>query len=317
MKNNLKSILPDKITLLSANSQGLRGYEKRADVLSYLRDTGASVVCLQDTHLLEIDMQSIRQIWPECFISGSKTNSRGVLILINNNFEYKLLDTFKDDEGNILQLLISLSTFKLNLINVYAPNNDNPNFFKKVWQLAQNEIADHVIICGDFNLVLNPSLDCHNYTNINNPQARSNVMEMMNSLDLIDSFRYLNNNVKRFSWRKKSSLKQARLDYFLTSNTMVDTIDSCDIKPSYRSDHSIIEIKISISDFVFGLGTWKINNSLLKNKDYLSLVNKIIDEEKEKYCLPIFSINHIKETYNDLTFSIDDDTFLEMLFLRI
>ena len=46
-------------------------------------------------------------------------------------------------------------------------------------------------------------------------------------------------------------------------------------------------------------------------------MNKIIDEEKEKYCLPIFSINHIKETYNDLTFSINDDTFLEMLFLRI
>ena len=187
MKNNLKSLLPDKITLLSANCHGLRGYEKRGGVLSYLR-----------THLLEIDKQSIRQIWPECFISGSKTNSRGVLI--NNNFEYKILDTFKDDEGNILQLLISLGTFKLNLINVYAPNKDNPNFFKKVWQLAQNEIADHVIICGDFNLVLNPSLDCHNYTNINNPQARSKVMEMMNSLDLIDLFRYLNNNVKRFSW---------------------------------------------------------------------------------------------------------------------
>ena len=147
-----------------------------------------------------------------------------------------------------------------------------------------------------FNLVLNPSLDCHNYTNINNPQARSKVMEMMNSLDLIDSFRYLNNNVKRFSWRKKTPLKQARLDYFLTSNTIADMIDSCNIKPSYRSDHSIIEIKISISDFVFGRGTWKINNSLLENKDYLSLVNNIIDEENEKYCLPIFSIDHIKES---------------------
>ena len=105
--------------MLSANCQGLRGYEKRADVLSYLRETGASVVCLQDTHLLEIDKQSIRQIWPECFISGSKTNSRGVVILINNNFEYKILDTFKDDEGNILQLLISLGTFKLNLMSMH------------------------------------------------------------------------------------------------------------------------------------------------------------------------------------------------------
>ena len=146
--------------------------------------------------------------------------------------------------------MISLGTFKLNLINICAPNKDNPNFLKKVWQLAQNEIADHVIICGDFNLVLNPSLDCHNYTNINNPHARSKVMEMMNSLDLIDSFRYLNNNVKRFSWQKKSALKQARLDYFLTSNIMVDMIDSCDIKLSYCSNHSIIDLFIYLGFYV-------------------------------------------------------------------
>ena len=42
-----------------------------------------------------------------------------------------------------------------------------------------------------------------------------------------------------------------------------------------------------------------MNNSLLKNKDYLILINKIIDEEKEKYCLPIFNVNYIKENFKD------------------
>ena len=93
-------------------------------------------------------------------------------------------------------------------------------------------------------------------------------------------------------------------------------IDSCDIKPSYWSDHSIIEIKVSISNFVSGWGTWKMNTSLLKKKDYLNLINKIIAEEKEKYCLPIFNVNYIKENFKDLTFSIDNDMFLEILFLR-
>ena len=71
---------------------------------------------------------------------------------------------------------------------------------------------------------------------------------------------------------EKNPLKQSQLDYFLTSHAMMDMIDSCDIKPSYRSDHSIIEINISISNFEIGRGIWKINNSLLKNKDYLALI---------------------------------------------
>ena len=145
MKNETKT-LPDKITVLSANCQGLRTYEKRVDVLSYLKDANASIVCLQDTHLLENDRSSIRQIWPECYINGTKTNSRGVIILLNNNSEYSILDSFQDGEGNILQLLINFGTFKLNLINIYAPNKDNPNFFSKIVELAQNENADHVMI---------------------------------------------------------------------------------------------------------------------------------------------------------------------------
>ena len=308
---NKSKMLPDRITVLSANCQGLRSYENRIDVLSYLKDTNASIVCLQDTHLLEKDRSSIRQIWPDCYINGSKTNSRGVITLLNCNFQYEILDTFQDDEGNILQLLINFGSFKLNLINIYAPNRDNPNFFTKISELAQNENADHVMICGDFNLVLDPLIDCHNYSNINNPQARNKVLQMINDLDLTDSFRQLNNNVRRYSWRKKNPLKQDRLDYFLTSHTMIDMIDSCDIKPSYRSDHSIIEINLTISNFLIGRGTWKINNSLLKNKDYLSLIDRLIDEEKEKYCLPVFNLDYIKENFNGLTFSIDDDLFLE------
>ena len=92
---------------------------------------------------------------------------------------------------------------------------------------------------------------------------------MMSSLDFIDAFRHLKPHVKRFSWRKKNPIKQARLDYFLIAKAMADMIDSCNIKPSYRSDHSIIEIKITMDNFIRGRGTWKFNNSLLKNSDYL------------------------------------------------
>ena len=141
MKNSNTS-LSYGLTVLSANCQGLRNYTKRMDVLTYLKDTNASIVCLQDTHLLDSDKSSIRQIWPDCYINGSKTNSRGVVTLLNNNFEYTVLNTFKDDDGNLLQTLIDCGNFKLNLINVYAPNRDSPSFFSKVMQLADDDNAD-------------------------------------------------------------------------------------------------------------------------------------------------------------------------------
>ena len=57
---------------------------------------------------------------------------------------------------------------KLTLVNLYGPNSDNPNFFK----LISNHIDDNdntdMIICCDYNCVLNPELDYYNYKGINN-----------------------------------------------------------------------------------------------------------------------------------------------------
>ena len=140
---------------------------------------------------------------------------------------------------------------------------------------------------------------------------------MNSELELVDSFRQFHPNLRRFSWRKKSPFKQARFDYFLTSKNLTDLIDSCEILPSYRSDHSILKLEITINHFKIGCGIWKFNNSLLKNQEYLGIVNRIIEEEKLKYCPPVYSHEYIKENFDNITFTISDESFLEMLFLRI
>ena len=61
MDTKTMHISPHKLTLLSANCQGLRSYEKRNDILSYFKETNASIVCLQDTHLLDSDIDSIKK----------------------------------------------------------------------------------------------------------------------------------------------------------------------------------------------------------------------------------------------------------------
>ena len=185
--------LGNSIKVSSANCQGLQNKEKRQDVVSYFRDMDINIVCLQDTHWTDKDLQNIRNLWGgECFIHGVRTNSRGVAILIKNNFEYEVLECNKDKDGNFLQLLLKMSSFKLNLMTIYGPNNDNPDFFKLIQDTIDKTDADYSIVCGDFNLVLNPLIDAQNYKHINNPKARTAVLNLMENYGLTDILRYLN-----------------------------------------------------------------------------------------------------------------------------
>ena len=66
-----------------------------------------------------------------------------------------------------------------------------------------------MIITGDFNLVQDQELDTYNYRNVNNPKAKEKVIEILEIYNLIDPFRELYPDYKRFTWRKKTPFKQA------------------------------------------------------------------------------------------------------------
>ena len=74
------------VKVLSTNCQGLQNYKQRKDVLDYLDNLSPSIICLQDTHWLDTDMQTVKQIWNrDCFLSCKSSNSRGVAILLKRN----------------------------------------------------------------------------------------------------------------------------------------------------------------------------------------------------------------------------------------
>ena len=313
-----KMHVQNSIKVLSANCQGLRNQEKKIDVLTYFKENKVSILCLQDTHLIENDIPELKKLWDgEIYLSGSKTNSRGVAIFLNNNFEHKVLSLKSDKNGNFLKIVLKLSSIIINLITLYGPNKDSPGFFHEIENMLQEENADYNIICGDFNLVLNPELDTNNYKLLNNPKARDTVLKILEDHDLCDIYRNLHPNTKRYTWRRKNPIKQARLDMFIASSTILDIINKCEIRLSYRSDHSITELEKLLNKFNHGKGVWKFNNSLLENTKYLNLINKIIVEEKQKYAIPLYSVEFLNENYSDIQFTIDNDVFLEMLLLRI
>ena len=141
-------------------------------------------------HLIEDDVKSIKQIWNDKgYISGKRTNSRGVAILLNNNFEYKIMSCKIDENGNYISLLLNLNSITLNLITLYD-NNDCPSFYEEISSMVQNQNADYTLICGDFNVALNNEMDTYNYKRINNPRAKQAILDLMRDNDLFDIYRY-------------------------------------------------------------------------------------------------------------------------------
>lgn len=55
------------------------------------------------------------------------------------------------------------------LLNIYGPNNDDPEFFKKVLNLIPDVSSTNLIIGGDFNLVLDTYLDRSSSQNFPRP----------------------------------------------------------------------------------------------------------------------------------------------------
>ena len=308
----------DNIKVLSANCQGLQNIKKRIDVLSYFKETNANIVCLQDTHLIDDDIMAVKELWNnDVYLNGGKTNSRGVAILLNSNFEYEILSCKKDKNGNYLNLLMKLSSMNINLVTLYGPNNDSPTFFEEISKLLENANADYNILCGDFNVALDNEIDTFNYRHVNNPRARRAITDLMRQYDLSDIYRDLHPDTKRFTWRRQNPVKQARLDMFLASSNILDITNTCDIRASYRSDHSTIELEMKINKFLQGKGLWKFNNSLLECPEYVDLVNGIIVEEKLKYAVPLYNLDFLKNNFTNIEMIIDHDLFLETLLLRI
>ena len=185
--------MSEQVKIISANCHGLRDKSKRADVLNYLKRLRPNIICFQDTHLTKKEENELRTLSKcECFISGVKTNSRGVAILLMNNFEYKVVASNLDNQGNMIYVDLMLGSISFRLINIYAPNTDTPTFFQNVNVLIEENTMDHIVVCGDLNLVLNPKIDCSNYVSVNNPNARQTLIETLNTYNLKDAFRYFN-----------------------------------------------------------------------------------------------------------------------------
>ena len=109
-------------------------------------------------------------------------------------------------------------------------------------------------------------------------------------------------------------LKQARLDFFLISNSLYSFAVNSDIHCDYRTDHSMLSLKFKFTDNIKRSTYWKFNNSLLRNKSYIPIVRKVISDVKKQYAALVYKLDEIDNNpLTEIDFQINDQLFLEVL----
>ena len=310
-----------ELKICSFNCRGLGNYSKRRDVFDYLRRSEFNIYMLQDIHCEKSKCNVFRNAWgTDIFIAPYKNNARGVAIL-TRKIKLSICELKIDESGNyVIVKAILNDSQKLILVNIYGPNDDDPNFYEKLGETCAEMGNESVpfIIAGDLNMALNGKIDTVNYVRENNTKARDVLLRIMEENDLIDIFREREGNLKRYTWRNNGPLvKQARLDYILISRSLIPQVSEVKIIPGYRSDHSMVTLKLGGVEHTRGKGFFKINNSLLCCEDYCAGIQKAIVDTVLTYALPVYTEEFVRQNVSDVEMTISWSSFWEVLILNL
>ena len=267
-----------KLKIISINARGLRNKMKRNAIMNYFKTNWIDIACVQEAHITKHDATSWQKQWGGALFFRSGTNQgQGEMILVSKHLceHVELVDCYE----RIMILKVKTENFEFYLVNVYAPNQttEKIEFFRQLEDILTEYVeGNEVILTGDFNCTLNDKLDIvsgrpHNKT------EKSEFVELVGSLGVKDVWRCLHPEEKDFTWSKFNPFIARRLDFCFSTDSIFTDFVSCEHVTVTGTDHKGVLFEIDQTDFIKGPGYWKCNNDNLKDINYVSKINDIIE----------------------------------------
>lgn len=247
---------------ISWNVNGLRACLTKGFVES-MRNLDADFLCLQETKMqegqAEVDLPEFPYVY---YSSAEKKGYSGTAIFAKEEpLSVQINFGRHTDEGRA----VILEYEKFYLVNVYVPNAQDKLKridYRMEWEddfrafVLELDEKKPVIICGDMN-VAKEEIDLKNpKSNRGNAgfsdQERDKMRELQ-AAGFVDTFRHLYPDAEgiyswwsyRFNARKNNA--GWRIDYFLTSNRIKDSIIDAKIHTEiFGSDHCPVELEIAL-----------------------------------------------------------------------
>lgn len=265
-------------SMLKKNKNGEKHntYIEENVIETFLRETAPDILCLQEikcngdkvvdeintyiktnTHgyIIDVNCAQKKGYSGVCIVSKLKPlrtlySFEGIDI---NNMQHK-----KELMGLLQEGRILIQEYEyFFLINVYTPNSKEDlsrlkvrtqiwdEYFKRYISYLQTK--KNVVVCGDLN-VAHTDIDVHNPKSAKGKhgftkEERETFEDMLVKVPLIDTFRVINPDIRKFSWfsprsKDKTMSKGWRIDYILISSILHSSIHNADILHEYKgSDH--------------------------------------------------------------------------------
>lgn len=272
------------LNLITYNIKGVNNPIKRKKILGQLKKMCCSIALLQETHLTEIEHQKLKREWVDQVYCSSygKHKKRGVAILFSKSIFFNCEKVFQDTEGRYIMVIGTIGGLKITILNVYAPNEDCPNFFKKLAYIVADNREGIFLMGGDFNCVLNNRLD--KLPTSSKPMSRmsKSLLNIMKELGLVDVWRHSHTNERDFTFMSQVHGSYSRLDHFLLPKKDIYRVKNCVIEPMTISDHNPVTMSIDLG-LEPCMKYWRINVSLLTDAH--------IKEEIRSAILEYFALN--------------------------
>lgn len=266
-----------ELKITSWNVRGLNKLVKLKQVMNRIRQIKAQVVFLQETHLSNEDTIRVRRRWPgRVFHASYSSQSRGVITLIHTSVPFNLVKVTNDRSGRFLIVECEIASHRINLVNIYGCNDDNPSFFRNLF-LILAPLPGHFIIGGDFNCTLYPHIDKSAGVDTAHKQSRKEILQSMSDYNLIDVWRSMHPDKAVFSCYSSTHSTFSRIDYFLISATLMSMITKSWYDSIILSDHSAISIQLNLPNLPLCTPRWRLQSFWLKDPEFLEYVGKQID----------------------------------------
>lgn len=274
------------LKILTINVRGLVTPQKRNIILYELQNLNYDVIFLQETHVSnKILADRIANLWKgTCLWSFGTNKSSGTAIFFSPKFSGRILRFLHDSDGRILSALIEINSCKLNLINLYAPNDisDRKAFFERLHDFFLSQ-GDRVI-SGDFNCVDQASDKFHS-SDVPSSDKKC-LTALLSDFSLVDVYRKRNPHGVSFTWSNSDHSKASRLDRFLISQTLFKCVRSNKVLPCIFSDHDFVDLELLLDGFSNRRNNvWKFNTNLLSDSNFITLISTLITEHKSKTAL--------------------------------
>ena len=178
-----------------------------------------------------------------------------------------------------------IENFKFTMVAIYAPNTqtERVRFFKDVKILMQDNEQYTIIMGGDFNTIIDHTLDKKGGRPAELQSGKSLKDNIFKVFDVHDIWRYRNPKKLFFTHKQTNPVILTRIDFWLISKSLTKDIYSCDILPSIKSDHRAISMIFTVRTSIRGKGFWRLNVHILKNINYQNGIDDIIKDFTRKY----------------------------------